>query len=342
VAELELSFAMTAYDRILPLIEGQVKPDGISLDYRGMPGAVPRVFYEQIKFNRYDVSEMSMSSYLRMRPLGFPYRMLPVFHNRTFSYTTVHIRRASGVRRNHPEDLKGKRFGIGDYQQSVGLWTRGILNLEFGVKPSDMTWYQERGEHLSHTGASAEAGLSVPKVVDLRYSTTDFSKMYLAGELDATIGLGPGVHGSGIDRARQDLSGDPRFPTLFTNPKAEGIRFYRKHGVYPPHHVTVVRESILKEHPWVAVSLMFAFEEAKRIAIERLRRQTPTLMVFGREYLKELDAVFGRDPFPYGVKANAKAIDMAQTFSLEQGLTARKQPWDEIFPDEVVYMEERL
>ena len=89
---LDMSFAITAYDRVLPLITGEIKPDGIELDYQGMPGAVPRVFYEQIKFNRYDVSEMSMSSYLRMRPLGFPYRMLPIFHNRTFSYTNVYTR----------------------------------------------------------------------------------------------------------------------------------------------------------------------------------------------------------------------------------------------------------
>ena len=108
MSNLELSFAITAYDRVMPMISGEVKPDGITLDYQGMPGAVPRVFYEQIKFHRYDVSEMSMSSYLRMRPLGFPYRMLPVFHNRTFSYTNVYIRKASGIRQDHPEDLKGK------------------------------------------------------------------------------------------------------------------------------------------------------------------------------------------------------------------------------------------
>jgi 4,5-dihydroxyphthalate decarboxylase len=103
-----------------------------------MPGAVPRVFYEQIKFQRYDISEMSMSSYLRMRSINWPYRMLPVFHNRNFSYTFIHIRLSSGIRQGHPEDLKGKRIGIGDYQQSLGLWTRGILQMEFGIKPEDM------------------------------------------------------------------------------------------------------------------------------------------------------------------------------------------------------------
>jgi 4,5-dihydroxyphthalate decarboxylase len=189
MTDLRLSFAMTPYDRILPLINNEIKPDGITLEYMGMPGGIARVFYEQMKFQRYDLSEMSMSFYLRMRSIHWPYRMLPVFHNRNFSYTHMHIRKSSGIRQDHPEDLKGKRIGIGDYQQSLGLWTRGILQMEFGVKPEDMTWYQERGEHFSHTGASIEAGLRIPSTVSLNFARTDFSTMYLNRELDATCDL---------------------------------------------------------------------------------------------------------------------------------------------------------
>ena len=55
----------------------------------------------------------------------------------------------------------------------------------------------------------------------------------------------------------------------------------------------------------------------------------------------ELDEIFGPDPYPYGIAANAKAFDMVQTFSVEQQLTERKQPLDEIFPLEIIYSEER-
>ncbi|OGO42817.1 MAG: hypothetical protein A2137_06945 [Chloroflexi bacterium RBG_16_58_8] len=92
----------------------------------------------------------------------------------------------------------------------------------------------------------------------------------------------------------------------------------------------------------MAISLMEAFEESKRIALARLRQMPPTLMVFGEQYLRELDAIFGPDPFPYGIKVNATAFDMAQTFSVQQELTERKQPLDEIFPREIMYREERL
>lgn len=343
MADIRLSFAMTPYDRMLPLINGEVKPDGVALDYMGMPGSIPRVFYEQIKFRRYDISEMSISSYLRMRSIGWPYRMLPVFHNRNFPYTTILISKGLGIRQDHPEDLKGKRFGIGDYQQSIGLWIRGILQMEFGVKPEDLTWFQERGEHFSHTGAAFEAGLKLPSTVTLHYAGEDLGTLFLRGELDASapVALGAGA-GSGIDRDHTHLLQNSGLVTLFSNPRQEAIRFFKKVGFSPPHHVTVVRESILDEHPWVAVNLMQAFEESKRIAIERLRRLPPSLMVFGEHYLKEATEIFGPDPYPYGIKFNAKAFDMVQTFSVQQGLTEHKQAWEEIFPREVIYREERL
>ena len=354
MADIKLSFACTQYDRVLPLISGEVKPDGITLEYSRAPGGVPRIFYDQMKFHRYDVSEMSMSSYLRMRSIGLPYRMLPVFHNRNFSYTYIHIRKGAGIRQDHPEDLKGKRIGIGDYQQSLGLWTRGILQMEFGVKPEDMIWYQSRGQHFSHTGASAEAGLEVPKNIKLNYTDTDFDTMFLNGELDAVTGLGlrrsrAGLGGYGGGRAagvglerRGRGSAEPDVVTLFTDIPGEAARYFKKTGVYPPNHCTIVRENIVAENPWVVLSLMEAFEESKRLAIERLQQSPPSLMVFGAHYLRDLDEVFGSDPFPYGIKANAKAIDMAQTFSVQQNLTPRKQPLEEIFPQEAFYREEAL
>ncbi len=337
---------MTPCDRVLPLINGEVKPDGITLEYQGMPGAVPRVFYEQIKFQRYDLSEMSLSSFLRMRSVHWPYRMLPVFHNRNFSYTYIRVRKDAGIRQGHPEDLKGKRIGIGDYQQTLGLWTRGVLQMEFGIKPEEMVWYQERGRHFSHTGAAEAAGLKIPANITLNFAQKDFNTMFKLGELDAVTGLGLGhLKGpaSGLDRsASADWGAHADLITLFPDPKVEAIRFFQKHGVYPPHHTTVLRESILHEHPWAAISLMEAFEESKRIAIERLRQQPPTLLVFGELYLAELDGIFGPDPFPYGVRANAKAFGMAQKFSLQQGLTEAEQPWTDLFPQEVIYREERL
>lgn len=342
--DLRLTFAMSPRDRMLPLINGEVKPEGITLEYVGLPGGdAGRVFYDQIRYQRYDLAEMSISSTLRMRSVGWPYVVLPAFHQRQWAYTITLIRKASGIRQGHPEDLKGKRVGLQDYQQTLGLWTRGILQLEFGVKPEDMVWYQERSEHFSHTGASTEAGLEPPKGVTIHHATTDLKSMLAKGELDAVFGLRlAGGGASGIDRPHADLTKNADIIPLFPDPRQEAIRFFKKHGVFPIHHATVVRESIIKEHGWVATSLMEAFEESKRIAIKRLRQSPPSLLIFGEHYLKEIDDTFGPDPYHYGIKANAKDIDMVQNFSLQQGLTARKQPLGELFPQEIIYREEQL
>src|SRR5690349_8232619 len=97
LSTLNLSFAITPYDRVLPLISGEVKPSGITLDYEPNPSPsstspVPRMFFEQIKYQRYDVSEMSFSSFLIERAKGWPYVALPVFHNRNFRYTGIVVR----------------------------------------------------------------------------------------------------------------------------------------------------------------------------------------------------------------------------------------------------------
>src|SRR5437867_7374003 len=295
MTDLNLSFAMTPYDRVLPLITGEVKPAGITLDYQGMPGGVPGVFYDQLKFCRYDLSEMSFSSFLVERAKHFPYRLLPVFHKRNFSYMNVVIRRSSGIRVDHPEDLKGKRFAVGDYQQTAAMWIRGVLQHEFGVTPQDMEWVQTRGEHYSHTGAS---GTKPP--VKLTFANAAEGELFLKGEIDASMSW-VGESTSALARDGADIRGNPDFCTLFSDPKAEAIRNYRKNGIFPPHHTTAIRESILDQHPWVATSLLNAFEEAKKLAMERTRQQT--LFVFQNHYLDEVKHLMGKDPFAYGVKA---------------------------------------
>jgi 4,5-dihydroxyphthalate decarboxylase len=335
MTDLHLSFAMTPYDRVLPLITGEVKPAGITLEYQGMPGAVPGVFYDQIKFQRYDLSEMSFSSFLVERAKGWPYRLLPVFHNRQFFYTTIVIRRSSGIRVGHPEDLKGKRFAVGDYQQSAALWIRGVLQHEYGVTPQDMEWVQTRGEHYSHTGAS---GTRPP--VKLTYASKPASALFLDGDIDAAMSwLGIGEENA-LERRGEDIRGNPDFTLLFDDPKSEAIRYYRKTGIFPPQHTTALRESILQQHPWVAISLYNAFEQAKRLAMTRMRNQT--LFVFTNQYMEQLNRIFGPDPFAYGVKRNLPAIDFVQRISVEQSLTHAKQPLDEIFPEEILLAEERL
>ena len=148
------------------------------------------------------------------------------------------------------------------------------------------------------------------------------------------------VKPDGIDREYAAIDESDIVP-LFPDPRAEAIRYYQKTGIFPPHHTTVVRESVLDEHAWVALSLFEAFQEPKRLAMERLNQQPPSPFVFGEQYLREVTGISGSDPYRYGVNANAKAVDALQTFSVEQELTEKKQPFEDLYPQEILYLEER-
>ena len=81
----------------------------------------------------------------------------------------------------------------------------------------------------------------------------------------------------------------------------------------------------------VAASLLDAFTEAQRIVTERTHRQPPSAFVFARETLDEQHAVFGDNPYAYGVETNAAAVDAVQTFAVELGTVKRKLPFAELY-----------
>ena len=336
MAELNLTLSVGGWEMLTPVTRGDVKPDGITLENIPHEG----VFYTQLKFKRFDVSEMSFSSYLMARAQGWPYRALPVFMNRQFAWTTLLVHRAAGI--NEPMDLKGKRVGTGDYQQTAALWIRGVLQHEFGVKPEDMIWYMERAPRFSHGGA---VGFTPPPGLTFHYAERPFQEMLLNRELDAAHYQWEGQQ---VIRSAEDLFHHPDFKLLFDNRQAEGIRYFKKHGLFPPHHLIVVRESILEEYPWVATSLFNAFNKAKKDWLGHIymragsNNRSLSALVSGMDQLEEQREIFGDDPFPYGLKANAKAIEMVQTFSVEQGLTKRKQPLEELFAEEIFVAEEAL
>src|SRR5207237_10160298 len=90
----------------------------------------------------------------------------------------------SGIRR--PEDLKGKRVGVPEYQMTAPVWIRGILSDEYGVKVTDY-------EHLS--GGEEEPGRIDKLKIDLPSSirvrpigeTQTLAQMIAEAELDALV-----------------------------------------------------------------------------------------------------------------------------------------------------------
>src|SRR5713101_5453225 len=148
-SRLELSIALSDNERTRPLIEGRVVPQGIKL----VPTMVhpSEMFWRQLKFAEFDVSEMSMSSLVISTARGpTPWVALPVFTTREFFHTRILVRADAGIAA--PADLKGKRVGVPEYQQTAAIWGRGTLENEFGVPPRDMEFFMERTPEKSHGG----------------------------------------------------------------------------------------------------------------------------------------------------------------------------------------------
>src|SRR5438309_8718032 len=159
---LQLSLAIASNPRTWPILDGRVKPDGIDLVLTVLHPS--EMFWRQLRFADFDVSEMSFSSLMMARARGDERWVgLPVFTTRRLFHMDMMVRRDSGIEK--PADLKGRRVGVPEYQQTAALWTRGILQHEFGVAPTEMEFFMERVPSHSHAGG---VGFKPPEGVTLR------------------------------------------------------------------------------------------------------------------------------------------------------------------------------
>src|SRR5215813_15146619 len=150
MAKLRLSFVSARNERAQPLMDGSIQPEGVEL----IPtySDPSETFWRQLKFQEFEISEMSLSSYLIARSRGMDFVAIPVFPSRRFMHAELSYHVDSGIRQ--ASDVVGKRIGVGEYQQTASLWVRGTLEHDFGVSQYKVDWYMERTEELSHGGAT--------------------------------------------------------------------------------------------------------------------------------------------------------------------------------------------
>jgi 4,5-dihydroxyphthalate decarboxylase len=333
--KLTLSFISAFNERVEPLMNGTIEADGIEL----IPtySHPSETFWRQLKFQEFEVAEMSMSSYLIACSRGVDMIAIPVFPSRRFFHAELSYHTDSGVKQ--AGDLVGKRIGVGEYQQTAALWARGVLDHDFGVSQYKVDWYMERTEELSHGGAT---GFTPPPGISFNRIPPDKSlaTMLVNHELDAAPIAGHLTRAVNvIDRSTRIRGGEgdwSKVKPLFPDPIAEAKRFFTKYGFVPVNHTYIVRGDVYRAHPWVAVNLYAAFVKAKAYAREKLLERIPEALFFGPEYLTMTQQILGDDPFPYGVKANAAMLDTIIGYSNEQGLTPRKMTVEELFAAETL------
>lgn len=322
IEPVTLSIALSNNERTRPVIEGRFQPQGINL----VPTVVhpSEMFWRQLKFAEFDVSEMSLSSlFISVSKGDTRFVGIPVYTARMFFHTRIFVRRDSGIEK--PEDLKGKRIGVPEYQQTSAIWSRGILQHEFGVHAHDIEWFMERVPDMSHGGAT---GFKPPEGVTINQIPLEknIGQMLLDGELDGTLLYLP--ENNLVDRSRADISGVCR--PLFEDRTAETTRYYNKNRIYPINHCMVIKREVHEKYPWAAVNIYHAFMEAKA-EVERSAQKTLQDYIACGLIDRKAETMFSADPKAYGLRASRDVVEMISQFVHEQGLTDRRVGVEELF-----------
>jgi 4,5-dihydroxyphthalate decarboxylase len=302
-----LKTALATRGHTQPLKDGTVKVRGFELDFQNVPNIIT-AFRRMVRGQEFDISEMAMTTYLCAREHGAPFTAIPVFPMRAFHHGAIVYNTTAGVL--VPKDLEGRKVGVNrGYTVTTGLWARSILQHEYGVDLSRVTWVLSGDEHVSEYRPPAN-------VVRVEQGRT-LEDLLMAGELAAAIGI-------------QVTSPDVK--PLLGNAREMGFEALRERGHYPINHTVVVRNDVLDAHPDLARDLFDAFAEAKRIYLQRLKEgRVDAASQTDQVYLRVMDIT--GDPLPYGIEPNRQTLEAMVRHCVEQGILRRPVAVDDLFPE---------
>jgi 4,5-dihydroxyphthalate decarboxylase len=285
--------------------DGSVKPKTFEPDFVEVDPLIA-AFRRMVRGNEFDVCEMAITTYICARAHGKPMTAVPVFLVRAFHHGAILANTKAGIR--SPKDLEGKRVGVNrGYTVTTGVWARGILQNEYGVDLSKITWVLSGDEHV--------AEYRPPKNVVPIEPGKKMDEMLASGELAAAIG---------VEVKAPDVA--PLIPDALE----AGLAALRRAGQYPINHTVVIKNELIAAHPELAADVFDAFAQSKRLYVERLEAGTI-------EKPTEVDAIHKRvmeitgDPLPYGIAPNRRVIEELIGHAVTQGIIDKPVSVEELF-----------
>jgi 4,5-dihydroxyphthalate decarboxylase len=256
---LVLETAVGKYPNTEALHAGRIASRLITLDIQDVP-LIIRAFASMVRELRYAVSEMALSTFLQAKAYDKQVVLLPVVIAARFQQQAFLCRVDSDIR--GPEDLVGRRAGVRAYSQTTGMWLRGMLVDEYGVRPEKVNWLTFEDAHVAEYRDPPWAERAKPG--------QELVSMLRNGELDAII-------------VGNDVPDDPVFRTVFPDPNASAEVFWGKHGFIPVNHMLTVRRDLAESHPEALREVMHMFRQAKAAAAHKIDARDP--LVSGRAAL---------------------------------------------------------
>ncbi len=254
------------------------------------------------------------------------YSLIPVFPIRVFRHKSIFIRNGRGIEK--PEDLVGKTIATPGYSSTSLTWIRGLLQDEYGVKPSDIDWVTSRKDSSAAEAGKISAQESVvPEGISMRYGPVgkDESQLLVDGDVDALF------HAA---QPQAFIEGHPKVARLFDDSRAVEQDYYARTGVFPIMHAVAVRNRLLDTSPWLAESIFNAFVEARNMMYQQMNRigWAEDMLPWYQQEMEATQQLMGNNFFSFGMSLeNRKVLDTLFRYSHEQGLAARRLEIEELF-----------
>ena len=287
------------------LKDGVVKPKKFEFEFEEVDPLIA-AFRRMVRNNEFDVCEMAITTYICAKTFAKPMTALPIFLVRAFHHGAILVNAKAGIRT--PKDLEGRAVGVNrGYTVTTGVWARAILQEEYGVDLSKITWVLSGDEHV--------AEYVPPRNVVPIEAGKKMADMLISQELAAAIGID-------VDH--------PDVRPLIPDPLEAGLAALRRNGHYPINHLIVVKDAVLAAHPRLASDIFDAFAQSKRLYIDRLKAGQIEKPSQADETYRRVMEVTG-DPLPYGIEPNRKVIEELIQHALAQGIIARPLDLDDLF-----------
>lgn len=312
--KITLTLACAATDRSRPILDGRVEIPGCRIV--PLPGEPEDIFRRALRDRAFDITELSMGNHILATANGESHYVgVPVFLSRAFRHAAIYVRTDRGIRT--PADLKGRRIGLTEFQQTASLWLRGILADQYGLARGDVAW--RVGGLDQPSGPRKPVELAAAIDVQPIAATESLDSLLTKGELDAVFSTRPprcfANRSAPVDR-------------LFPNYREAEIAYFKSSGIFPIMHTLTVRRDVAEAYPWLPVELFRAFVRAKALSFAELKLvNTPRVALpWIADHVAETVAVLGTNPWPYGLKQNLPVLEAMIRYAMADGLV--KAPLD--------------
>ena len=308
--KLPLSLAVSAYDHVRDL-----RAEGIDLNVQ--TPHLEEIFFRFTRFREWDVSEMSFGKTISILAGDNPDIVaLPIFVSRVFRHSSIYV----NAKVKSPKDLEGKRVGVPEWAQTASIFTRGMLQHEYGVDLKKVDWVQaglQQAGRIEKVQLHLPPGLRVTPVRD-----KNLIEMLASGELDAVL-------------SAREIPGAKR---LFPDYRGVELDYFKKTRIFPIMHVVVIRRDVYEKNRWVARNLYKAFEAAKNASLARTAELGLSYfpVAWLAEHTQRWREVMGEDFWPYGLEANRATLEAFVQYGWEHGICKRRLKADELFAPETL------